>query len=139
MKNYHDHENYKKSPPTEKQIEFVKLRLEGKKSGDIAKKLKVTLQTLHNWKQQDWFKELDARYRLDFYQECLAEVVISMRETLTVVKEILHDENSSNRDRLRAGEILLEVCDRWVNTQQIQRLEAVEKRQEEILSLGLNN
>lgn len=139
MKNYHDHESYKKSTPTEKQIEFVKLRLEGKKSGDIAKKLKVTLQTLHNWKQQDWFKELDAKYRLDFYQECLGKVVSSVDETLAVVQEIVRDENSSNRDRLRAAEILLEVCDRWVNNQQIQRLEAVEKRQEEILSLGLNN
>lgn len=139
MKNYHDHESYKKAPPTEQQIEFVKLRLEGKKSRSIAKKLNVTLQTLHNWKQQDWFKELDAKYRLDFYQECLSEVIVSVRETLAVVQEIVHDPNSSNRDRLRGAEILLEVGDRWVNNQQIQRLEAVEKRQEEILNLASNN
>lgn len=133
MKNYHSHEKYKSQPPTENQIRFVQLRLEGKKIDAIAKELDVSPKTLNNWKTKAWFRELDAEYRTNFYQECLGDMVQSFRHAKTEIDNILLSPDTSNRDKLRAIELLSTLCEKWIDHRNLERLTQLEQRQAEFI------
>ena len=140
MKNYHDHDSYKKQPPTKNQVRFVQLRLEGKTIDSIAKELEVSPKTLNNWKTKPWFRELDAQYRSNFYQECLGEMVQSFRHARTELDDILTSPDTSNRDKLKAIELLSNLCDKWMDTRNLERITRLEERQEEIIdNQAINN
>ena len=133
MKNYHAHQSYKKQPPTKNQVRFVQLRLEGKTIDSIAKELDVSPKTLNNWKTKPWFRELDAEYRANFYQECLGEMVQSFRYAKVEIDNILVSEDTSNRDKLRAIELLSNLCDKWLDHRNLERLTQLEQRQTEFM------
>ena len=139
MRNYHDHKSYKSQPPTENQIRFVQLRLEGKTTDSIAKELDVSPKTLNNWKNKPWFRELDTRYRANFYQECLGEMVVSFRHARTEINNILTSPDTSNRDKLKAIELLADLCNRWVENRCLERLDELEQRQVESFNNQIEN
>ena len=139
MRNYHDHQTYKSQPPTENQIRFVQLRLEGKTIDSIAKELEVSPKTLNNWKTKPWFWELDTRYRANFYQECLGEMVLSFRHAKTEIDNILTSPDTSNRDKLKAIELLADLCDRWVDNRSLEKIAELEQRQVEFFENQTTN
>lgn len=80
---------------------------QGHPKAQIARRLNVARQTINNWLKKEEFQTLVSKARNDILGEFYDSSIASMEPAKKILLEILHDEDSSDSDRIRCARTLL--------------------------------
>jgi AcrR family transcriptional regulator len=111
---------------TPKQLKAVTSLLEGATVANTAKAVGVSERQVYRWLDSEDFKKALDNGIASAYNQALEKAVLGAGEAIQFLRDVIADQDASNRDRLTACKELLSNADKWKDRQMEERIARLE-------------